>query len=603
MTGYSISRNGKVLWQSHPGPQSDLFDLAWESGASELLYGGARGGGKTAAMTACLVRYVDNPNYKGLAVRETAGAQLEWIDSAWNSLYKHMGAKKEGKPVSFRFPSGAIIYTGHLSGEKSVEDYKGNEYWIICVDEATQIKEFRTYEKLQGSNRSPDPKYPAKMFLFTNPDGPGNTFLKKRFIHVSDADGKRLPPKTVFRIGDGKFRVFVPARVYDNPVYMNPDNPEYLIYLQNLEGEATKKAWLEGDWDASEGSFYPEFRPHGPYASDREPDHANHVIPAHELPGWYHRWAACDWGHNHYSVIYWAAYDNNGRIQVYDEMAVRQIGAEELGSEFAKRSKPAIDAMPDRALTLYLAPDTFGSRNVGRTIAEQIQTGIERILGPGSCFMLAKTEAERLAAASKDAAYMAQERFLEEGGRAKVIVKKANNGRIAGASMLRTLLRWRRIYNRIEPDLAYARSLLANSDGRASYDAYMAMFKNQQSEIPVPGIWFHDTCKQIIECIPKLRPDVHQLEDVQKFDGDGGDIGDDPYDALRYLVMGAEEQKNRAPYHEFLAGEIERLVGKDADINLKMQIAMRTKEKYQKTETDLVVPSLTRASMEQRWRN
>jgi hypothetical protein len=259
--------------------------------------------------------------------------------------------------------------------------------------------------------------------------------------------------------------------------------------------------------------------------------------------------------------------------------------------------------MPDRAMTLYVDPSAFGARNVGRTIAEQIQTGIERILGPGSCFVLAKNEAERMATDSKDAAYMAQERFIEESGRAKVVIKRATNERIAGASMLRTLLRWRRIYKRVEPDIAYARQLLEMSDGRESYDNYMAMFKNQQSEIPVPGIIFHDACKQIIECIPKLRPDPNRLEDVDAFDGDDGDIGDDPYDALRYTVMGAEEQKNKMPYAEFLAGEIDRMVGKDADLNLKVQIARQARERYLKKEVDLVVPSLTRASMEHRWRN
>lgn len=596
---------GEILWKANPGPQSDLFDLTWgrgEQSASEVLIGGARGGGKSAVMTAAMTYYVDHPEYKGLVLRQTSEAQKEWIDVAWK-LYKKMGAKKEGTPVSFRFPSGAIIYTGHLSGEKSIEDYKGNEYWIIAIEEATQIKFYSLYEMLLGSNRSPYPDYPAKMILTTNPDGPGSSWIRKRFVKIVDRNGVKVPPGSIFRDKpDGLWRTFIPARVYDNPVYMS-GNQQYLRWLQNMDNPALRAAWLEGDWDASQGAFYPEFRPNGPHLSAGEPEEANHVVPAHDLPGWYHRWAACDWGHNHFSSIHWAAYDQNGRIQVYDEMMARKIGAEELGTEFAKRSKAAIDLMPDRGMTLYLSHETFGARNVGRTIAEQIQTGIERILGPGSCFLLGATEAERKAEKDTEAARMVQERYLEQGNRAKVVIKRCNNERIAGASMLRTLLRWRRIYSRIEPDLIYARELLAEPDGRAAYDAYMGLFKNQQSEIPVPGIWFHDNCKALIECIPKLRPDPNRLEDVEKFDGEDGEIGDDPYDSIRYLVMGAEEQKNRMPYREFLAGEIERLVGKDGDINLKIQIAMKAKEKYDKSNRPSVIPSLTRASMENRWRN
>lgn len=590
-----------MLWKSHPGPQSELFQLAWGAGvqAQEILYGGARGGGKSAATMAFMVRYVDHPLYKGLVLRQTSESLKEWIDFAWQTLYKPMGAKKEGNPTTFRFPSGAVIYTGHLSGDKSLDDYKGNEYWLIAVDEASQIKSHSMFERLEGSNRSPFPDYPAKLLLPTNPDGPANGWLKRLFINIIGPDGKKIAPKTLFREGDGKVRVFVPSRIYDNPVYME-GNQDYLSYLQNIENEALRKAWLDGDWDASDGAFYPEFRPLGPYKN--EPAEARHVVPAHDLPPWYHRWAGVDFGYNHFTSAYWGCYDENRRIHVYDEMCVRNMDPEEFGSEWAKRSIEAINGMPDRALTMYLSHEAFGPGHQGRSTAEQIQMGIERIIGPGSCFVLGKNEEERKAD-KEEGKRMMEDRFVEFGSGCRVVIKRANTDRISGANMLRRLFRWRRIYKKVEADMEWAKQLLMQPNGKDLFDNYMNKFKNQQADVPVPGMWFHDKCQQLIECIPKLRPDPNRLEDVLKFHGEGGEVGDDPYDAVRYLLMGAEEQMNRMPYNEFLVKEIEKFVGKDGDLNLKIQVANQAKGRYSKDEQSSVIPSLTRGCMEARWRN
>ena len=54
-----------------------------------------------------------------------------------------------------------------------------------------------------------------------------------------------------------------------------------------------------------------------------------------------------------------------------------------------------------------------------------------------------------------------------------------------------------------------------------------------------PRLRVFDRCRRLVECIPVLQHDPHRPEDVLKVDVDeDGNGGDDPYDALRYGVMG-----------------------------------------------------------------
>ena len=54
----------------------------------------------------------------------------------------------------------------------------------------------------------------------------------------------------------------------------------------------------------------------------------------------------------------------------------------------------------------------------------------------------------------------------------------------------------------------------------------------------MPKLFFHARCARLIECLSTLQHDPHRPEDVLKVDTDeDGNGGDDPADALRYLVM------------------------------------------------------------------
>ena len=52
-----------------------------------------------------------------------------------------------------------------------------------------------------------------------------------------------------------------------------------------------------------------------------------------------------------------------------------------------------------------------------------------------------------------------------------------------------------------------------------------------------PTLFIHSRCRRLIECLPVLQHDQNRPEDVLKVDADDEGIGgDDPADALRYLI-------------------------------------------------------------------
>jgi hypothetical protein len=597
--------NGEVLWRAQAGPQQDLFDLTLNPHvqAQEILLGGARSGGKTEALIAWMTIHIDKPLYRGLILRKTAESLKEFCDRAWQ-LYEKMGAKREGRPTEFVFPSGARIYTNHFKDERSLEDVKGHEYHLIGLEEATQIEKEVMYEQLLGSNRSTVPGIRAAILLTTNPDGPGNYWIKKRFVQVT-IDGIPVAAKQPFRGKNKKVRVFIPARITDNLIMMERD-PSFFHQLAGMENEALRRAWFLGDWDCQEGTMFPEFRPTGP--RDREPERANHVIPARSLPPWCHRWASLDWGFAHHAAAYWFGNELDRRTHVYREMVVRGVGAEELGMEFARRTMPDLEGMSEPSITLYFSHEQFSVKNSGKSVAEQLATGIDRILGPGSCFLVAKTEQERLSAEAGEDAVVANEmfaeRFRDQYSKAKIVLRRSSSDRVAQANVARDFLKWRHIVEKVEPDMAYARKLLEMPQGNLKYLSYMAKFEDQQEQIPLPRLQIHDCCRILIQTIPLLRPDPKDLEKVKKFHGDPDrdTIGDDPWDALSYGLMGASEQQNVIPRGEFIAKEVLRQVGKDADINLKIQVAIAAATRYNKDNSENVIhASFTRDAMRTRW--
>lgn len=217
----------------------------------EILYGGARGGGKTDAGIAWLLYNVSNAKFRALVIRRNADDLKDWVDRA-RDMYSKVGGVISGIPPEIKFPSGAIIRTGHLKDENAYTKYQGHEYQNILIEELTHIPREDDYEKLLGSCRSTVDGLKPQVFCTTNPDGPGYQWVKERF-------GIPPVPRDIVELKDpnGRSRVFIPARVEDNPVLMTKD-PGYVRYLESIKDEELRKAWRNGDWSGVNvrGAYY-----------------------------------------------------------------------------------------------------------------------------------------------------------------------------------------------------------------------------------------------------------------------------------------------------------------------------------------------------------
>lgn len=211
-----------------------------------VLYGGARGGGKTEASLIGALQYVDFPQWKAGIFRLTfsdlsvPGAimdrALDWLDD--NPILKEaeIAPKWNKEKKTFTFPSGAKIKFGHVQHDKDAEKYQGSEFHLLVIDEAVQFTENKI-TRLKGSNRKQinDP-LPLRIWFTGNPGGVSHDYFKERFI-----DGPGF---------------FIDSKYTDNPYLNHKKYEEIFIEIQDSD-PILYRQWKEGDWNAiPEGKLY-----------------------------------------------------------------------------------------------------------------------------------------------------------------------------------------------------------------------------------------------------------------------------------------------------------------------------------------------------------
>lgn len=239
-----------IIWKPQPKQE-----LALERMEDEILYGGARGGGKTDTGQAFLMYNIHHPKYRALVIRKNADDLKDWIDRA-KRMYAGTGAIFTGNPGVIRFPGGAIIRTGHLNDEDSYMKYQGQEFQNILIEELSQIARESDYVKLIGSCRSTVSDLKPQVFCTTNADDPGIEWIRDRWGIPEVPDFDRVYTKTT---PEGKTLCFIPAKLEDNPFLMERD-PNYVNYLESLKtiNPELYESWRHGNWKGFgvEGAYY-----------------------------------------------------------------------------------------------------------------------------------------------------------------------------------------------------------------------------------------------------------------------------------------------------------------------------------------------------------
>jgi hypothetical protein len=440
---------------------------AFQSEATEILYGGAAGGGKSHLMRAAAVVWCALiPGLQVYLFRRISEDLVKNHVEGPKGLRALLAPWANAKLVSIiedeiRFWNGSKIYLCHCKDEKDRWKYLGAEMHVLLIDELTTFTDV-IYRFLRSRVRAVGLKLPEhlkglfpRILCGSNPGGVGHHWVKAAFI-----DGAQ--PMEVRQVSDsegGMRRQYIPAKLADNPS-MAEDDPNYRGRLRGLGSPALIKAMEDGDWNIVAGAFFSEFST------------ARHVIAPFEIPKHWTRIRAADWGSaKPFCVGWYAVSDGTVTLPKWD-------GWSEM---------PGPLLIPRGALVKYrewygMKP---GQPNVGlKLTAERVADGIlERELIERDS--VGRPIYEKIDHAVIDPAAFAQDggpSIAERMGDRRVYFTHADNKRISQRGAMGG---WDLLRARLEGD-----------------------------EAGIPMLYLFSTCTDTIRTLPALQHDDHKPEDV-----------------------------------------------------------------------------------------
>ena len=285
-----------VIFRPNDGPQTDFLAAP----ETDVLYGGAAGGGKSYAMLVDPLRFAHRSAHRALILRRSMPELRELIDKS-RELYPKAfpGCIFREVEKIWTFPSGAKLEFGFLERDADVYRYQGKAYSWIGFDDITHLNTEFSWNYLASRLRTTDPEITPYMRCTANPGGAGATWVKKRYVNPSS-------PNESFVGADGLTRRFIPARLEDNPYLAHDGRYEQML---NALPDVQRKQLLEGNWDITEGAAFTEF------------DLDMHVIAPFEIPIGWERVKGIDYGYASESACVWGAVDStDGTLIIYREL-------------------------------------------------------------------------------------------------------------------------------------------------------------------------------------------------------------------------------------------------------------------------------------------
>lgn len=324
-----------------------------ETDATEVLFGGAAGGGKSWAQLIDAFLYaVKYPKSKQLILRRTFPELEKSLIRSALGLYPKGRYKYNSSNHTMTFQNGSLIDFGYCDVENDVFKYQSSEYDVIRFDELTHFSEtmyLYLTSRLRGANN-----FPKQIKSSTNPGGVGHEWVKARFIDC-------CPANTINETPTGT-RIFIPSFVTDNKFLIDKD-PQYLTRLENLS-ETDKKALLYGDWDIFEGQYFPEF------------DRKIHVVEPFEIPEYWQRFCSLDYGLDMTACL-WYAVNTQGDIFVYKEFEVPNLAISDAAAYILDRTRK-----DEKIQYIVASPDLWNRRQeTGKSGVEiMYESGIKNLV-------------------------------------------------------------------------------------------------------------------------------------------------------------------------------------------------------------------------------
>ena len=283
--------------------------LAFQTQATEFLYGGAKGGMKSHFLRASGIRWASE--VPGIQVylfrRKLPDLKRNHLQGP-QSFYVMLGdwlksghVKFKERDYEFEFWNGSCIHLCYCDSEGDVENYQGAEIHVLQPDELTHYTEYQ-YRYLRGQVRLAGLKVPEKykgmlprIEAGSNPGSVGHAWVKRTFIAPRPA----MEIWRARREEGGMLRQFIPAKLSDNP-HLTKDDPEYGARIAGMGSDAIVKAMLDGNWDIVAGSAFEKL------------DRGVHCIEPFEPPEDWLCFGSFDWGSSRpFSFGVWTVADGN----------------------------------------------------------------------------------------------------------------------------------------------------------------------------------------------------------------------------------------------------------------------------------------------------
>lgn len=280
------------------------FDAAIEK-YPVVLFGGARGGGKSFGLRSILLkRRFQYPKSIGYLFRKTfPELEANHIAPLFSQYPELRQYYNESKKI-LSLPNGSELRFSFLEHKKDLSKFQGREIHDLAIEEAGDWS-FEFFQLLRASNRSSISGIEPRTILTANPGGAGHKWLKRLFIE------KRFEEDEVHSDYH-----FVSAKVRDNPALSKVD-PGYIKRLSTIKNDVLRRAWLDGDWDVAAGQFYSEF------------SRDIHVIKPFKIPLHWNWFGSYDYGYNHPFVFQFFVSDEDGNVYHVHEIIGSRIRIDE----------------------------------------------------------------------------------------------------------------------------------------------------------------------------------------------------------------------------------------------------------------------------------
>ncbi|MPM78778.1 hypothetical protein SDC9_125791 [bioreactor metagenome] len=242
-------------------------------------------------------------------------------------------AKYRDSTKEFIFPNTSRIKLGYLADKFDALQYQGQSYDCIGMEEATQFTEEQYMAMTECCRVSGMMKaeFCPRMYFTCNPGGVGHAWFKRLFIDKDFHEGE-----------SAEDYVFIRSTVYDNEFIMK-HNPDYIRNLKSLP-PIRRRAMLDGDWDAFEGQYFPEFT------------RDLHVCEPFVIPSDWLRFACLDYGLDMTACL-WLCYPPDlGKLYVYRELYEPDLILSEAAKRIAEAQKN------DIVRYICASPDLAGRR-------------------------------------------------------------------------------------------------------------------------------------------------------------------------------------------------------------------------------------------------